>query len=300
MMELQVVEVQVAYRYGRPGPRMLPTPEWESYREAGIYDAAGEASISQVTLGFDEIVEEDPVADVSLLGSRIAAAVADGVRAGRRPLLVGGNCTGVPAMVGGLQQGHGAATRIGLVWIDAHADFNTPKTTSDGLLGGMPVATVAGFCQPRWRRATGVEVPIPADRILMVDVRRMTEPERTIVDASDITVVAVDSPGLGPAVDRLSAETDLLYLHIDLDVLDPALVPAHYAQEPGGPSVEQVVAALEPMFDTGRVGAFALVSLYAVAPEGDKSIAAAKAILRPALARWAANSQDEAETKSSA
>jgi arginase len=295
-MDLQVVEVQVAYRFGRPGPRMLPTPEWEAYRESEIYaTAGGEVSIATVSLGFDEIVEDDPVADVSLLGSRISAAVAEGVRAGRRPLLVGGNCTGVPGMVGGLQQAHGPLSRIGLVWIDAHADFTTPRTTTDGLLGGMPVSTVAGFCQPRWRRATGIEAPIPADRILMVDVRRMSESERAIVEASEITVVAIDSPELEPAVERLAEATDLLYVHIDLDVLDPALVPAHYAREAGGPSVEQVVTALEPMFDTGRVAAFALVSLYASAPEGDKSIAAATAILRPALARWA-----QAETKSSA
>ena len=58
--------------------------------------------------------------------------------------------------------------------------------------------------------------------------------------------------------------------------------------------MEQVVAALEPMFATGRVGAFALVSLYAVAPEGDKSIVAATAILRPALALWAAISDGDA------
>jgi arginase len=296
VIDLQVVEVQVAYRYGRPGPRMLTTPEWESYRESGIYSAAGgDVSIAQASLGFDEVVEDDPVADISLLGSRIATAVAGGVRSGRKPLLVGGNCTSVPAMVGGLQQAHGPQTRIGLVWIDAHADFNTPKTSSDGLLGGMPVATVAGFCQPRWRRATGIEAPIPADQILMVDVRRMSESERTIVEASAITVATIDSPELRPAVERLADATDLLYVHIDLDVLDPALVPAHYAREPGGPTVEQVIAALEPMFDTGRVGAFALVSLYAAAPEGDKSVAAALAILRPAVARWG-----QAETKSSA
>jgi arginase len=292
-MDLRVVEVRVAYRYGRPGPRMLPTPEWEAYRGSEIYAAAGgHVSFAPVSLDFDEVVEDDPVADVSLLGSRIAAAVADGVRAGRRLLLVGGNCTGVPGMVGGLEQGHGPLTRIGLVWIDAHADFTTPRTSVDGLLGGMPVATVAGFCQPRWRRATGIETPIPADRILMVDVRQMSESERTIVEASDIAVVGIDSAELRPAVERLAEATDLLYVHIDLDVLDPALVPAHFAREPGGPSIEQVVAALEPMFDSGRVGAFALVSLYAVAPEGEKSIAAATAILRPALARWA-----QAETK---
>ena len=296
-MDLQVVEVQVAYRYGRPGPRMLPTPEAESYREAGIYAAAaGAVTVVPVSLGFDEIVEDDPLADVSLLGSRVATAVAAGVRAGRRPLLVGGNCTTVPGMVGGLQQGHGPLIRIGLVWIDAHPDFTTPRTSPDGLLGGMPVATVAGFCQPRWRRAAGIDAPIPADRIVMIGLRRMSESERTIVEASEIAVVAIDSPDLRASIERLAEATDLLYVHIDLDVLDPALVPAHFAREPGGPSVEQLVAALEPIFDTGRVGAFALVSLYAAAPQGGASIAAAIAILRPALARWA----QTAETKSSA
>ena len=121
-------------------------------REAGIYPAANAV---QVGLGFDEIVEDDRLPTSRCSGARIAAAVAAGVRAGRQPLLVGGNCTGVPGMVGGLQQGHGPLTRIGLVWIDAHGDFHTPRTSADGLLGGMPVATVAGFCQPSWRRATG-------------------------------------------------------------------------------------------------------------------------------------------------
>jgi arginase len=72
-----------------------------------------------------------------------------------------------------------------------------------------------------------------------------------------------------------------------LDILDRDLIPAHMAQEPGGPNVEQVVAALDRIFATGKVEAFALVSLYAFLPEGDKSVEAAKAILKPAVERWA-------------
>jgi arginase len=121
----------------------------------------------------------------------------------------------------------------------------------------------------------------------MVDVRHLGEEEAVVVGASDITVVGIDSPELGPAVDRLAAETDLLYVHIDLDILDRELIPAHMAQEPGGPDVDQVVAALDRIFATGKVDAFALVSLYAFLPEGDKSVEAAKAILRPAVERWA-------------
>jgi arginase len=288
-MDLHVVEIPIAYLYGRPGPRVRPAPEWELYREAGVYaGAGGDVSFAQARIDLEETVEADPVADVALLGGRIASAVAEGVRAGRKVLMVGGNCTCVPGMVGGLQQGLGPLTRIGLVWIDAHGDFNTPRTSDNGLLGGMPVATVAGFCLPAWREGAGIEVPLSTDRIVMVDVRRLYPEEATVVAASDITVVPLDSPELGVAVDRLAAETDLLYLHIDLDILDEELIPAHMAKEPDGPSVAQTVAAVERVLDTGRVEAFALVSLYAMFPEGEKSVAAATAILRPVIEHWAA------------
>lgn len=287
-MNLHVVEIPIAYLYGRRTlPRVNAAPEWELFREAGIYEAVdGEVSFAQAKIELAETIEDDPVADVALLGGRIADAVAEGVREGKKVMMIGGNCTCVPGMVGGLQQGLGPMTKIGLVWIDAHGDFNTPRTQKDGLLGGMPVATVAGFCLPAWRKGARIEVPLTTDQIVMVDVRSLGPEEATVVAASDITVVGIDSPELGPAVDRLAAETDLLYVHIDLDILDKDLIPAHMAQEPNGPSIEQTVAALDRIFATGRVGAFALVSLYAFLPDGEKSVQAAEAILRPAIERW--------------
>jgi arginase len=287
-MDLHVVEIPIAYLYGRRTlPRVNEAPEWKLFRDAGLYDPVdGEVTFAQARIDLEETIEDDPVQDVSLLGGRIASAVADGVRDGKKVMMIGGNCTCVPGMVGGLKQGLGQMTKIGLVWIDAHGDFNTPKTQADGLLGAMPVSTVAGFCLPAWRKGAGIEVPLTTDQIVMVDVRHLGEQEAVVVEASDITVVGIDSPDLGPAVDRLADETDLLYVHIDLDILDRELIPAHMAQEPGGPNVEQTVAALDRIFATGRVDAFALVSLYAFLPEGDKSVDAALGILKPAVERW--------------
>jgi arginase len=288
-MDLHVVEIPIAYLYGRRTlPRVNEAPDWKHFRDAGIYDSVdGDVTFAQATIDLEETVEDDPVQDVALLASRIADAVADGARQGKRVMMVGGNCTCVPGMVGGLQQGLGPMTRIGLVWIDAHGDFNTPRTQADGLLGAMPVSTVAGFCLPAWRKGAGIQVPLTTDQIVMVDVRSLGEQEAVVVEASDITVVGIDSPELGPAVDRLADENDLLYVHIDLDILDRDLIPAHMAQAPDGPSVEQTVAALERIFATGKVDAFALVSLYAFLPEGDKSVEAAIGILKPAVESWA-------------
>lgn len=286
-MDLHVVEVRVAHTWGRPGGTLRQAPEWESFRAAGVYEPAGEAiSFAPVTLDEAELAE-DPVDDLALLGGRIADAVAEGARTGARFMMVGGNCACVPGMVGGLQRVHGADARIGLVWVDAHGDFNTPGTTETGFLGGMPVAVVAGLCHGRWRDAAGIRAPIPTDRIAMVDVRKLFPAERRLVEASDVTVVPIAGPELGEAVDRLAAATDLLYLHVDLDILDPSLIPAHMAGVPGGPGVAETVSALERVFDTGRVGAFALVSLYATRPGGDRSVAAATEILGPSLRRWA-------------
>ena len=289
-VDLHVVEIPIAYLYGRKTlPRVNEAPEWKLFRDAGIYDPVdGNLSFAQARIDLAETIEDDPVADVALLGGRIADAVADGVRAQKKVMMIGGNCTCVPGMVGGLKQGYGQMTKIGLVWIDAHGDFNTPKTQADGLLGAMPVSTVAGFCLPAWRRGVGIENPLTTDQIVMVDVRSLGTEEAVIVDASDITVVGIDSPELGPAVDRLAAETDLLYVHIDLDILDKDIIPAHMAQEPNGPDVAQTVAALERIFATGKVDAFALVSLYAFLPQGDMSVEASIGILKPALERWAA------------
>jgi arginase len=200
--------------------------------------------------------------------------------------MVGGNCCAVPGMVGGLQQALGATKRIGLVWFDAHGDFNTPRTTISGMLGGMPVAVAAGLCYPTWRAGAGQEVALPTDRIVMVDVRDLDDAEETLIRATDVTRTPIAGPEFEAAVKRLAAETDLIYLHIDLDVLDQSLVPSHHTKAAGGPGLAQTLAAVETVLDTGKVEALALVSVCSTDPGGDVSLASAIDLLRPSLARW--------------
>ena len=285
VIDLQVVEVQVAYRYGRPGPRMLPTPEWESYRESDVYSAAGgEVSIAQASLGFDEMVEDDPVADISLLGSRIAGAVADGVRAGRKPLLVGGNCTSVPAMVGGLQQAHGPRT-TDRARLDRRArrlqhaeDEQRRPARGHARRNGRRVLSAPVAARHRDRSADpGRPDPdgrCPADERVGADDRRGERDHGR--RASTHRSSARRSSG-SPKPPTCSTSTSTSTCSIRRSCRRTT------RRSPAGRASSRSIAALEPMFDTGRVGAFALVSLYAVAPAGDKSVAAALAILRPAL-----------------
>lgn len=280
-MNLHVVELPAAYT----GGRFDPTPEPEVYRRDGVYEASG-ASLTFARPDFEGAAVDDPIASLANMSGRIAGAVAGGVREGRKVLMVGGNCTAVPGMVGGLQQALGATRRIGLVWFDAHGDFNTPRTTISGMLGGMPVAVTAGLCYPAWRAGAGQEVALPTDRIVMVDVRDLDDAEETLIRATDVTRTPIAGPEFATAVRRLAAETDVLYLHIDLDVLDQSLVPSHHTPAPGGPGLEQTLAAVETVLDTGRVEALALVSACTTGPGGDVSLASAINLLRPSLARW--------------
>lgn len=261
-----------------------------AYADSGVYDVfAGQHTFVEPRFP-EEQRSGDPIVDLGLIGGEIADAVAEGRRHGKPVLVVGGNCSSVPGVIGGLQQAHGPTARIGLVWFDAHGDFNTPHTTLSGMLGGMPVAVSAGLAYSRWREMSKQDAPLPTDRILMVDVRNLDEPEERLVRATDV-VVAAPAPGfpgvdLQAAVESLASRCDLLYLHIDSDILDESYVPNHGTKEPNGPSMQQVLAAVDTVMATGKVVTYAVVSIWPDGDGGDIAVASGIELLRGGLESW--------------
>jgi len=262
----------------------------DAYAASGVYAAAG-VPFSVTEPRFDEsqrVAEETD--NIGLLGGLIADEVAAARNRGEAVLMTGGNCSHVTGVVGGLQDAHGPATRIGLVWFDAHGDFNTPNTTLSGMLGGMPVAVAAGLCFPRWRERSHIVAPLPTDRIVMVDVRNLDPAEEQLIQAVGIPVAAT-APGfpgedLAECVNRLADQCDLLYLHIDSDILDASLVPNHGTVEPDGPDMAQVQGAIETVMATGMVGAVAVVSVYGVGEGAAISQASGVELIRGCLTAW--------------
>jgi arginase len=185
----------------------------------------------------------------------LGRAVAQNLRDGYFPVGLLGTCPSMPGMAAGLQ--HSGPTRdplrIGLFWLDAHADFNTPETTRSGSLGGMPVAVATGRCLTRMRLDAGLEPPLSERHVVMGGVR-LTDPlEQRMLDDSFIEHVSVDdlrtnSPAIARQFDRLSQLTDKIYVHIDMDVLDPREVMGHGNKVPNGPSSEQLAAVFETIF----------------------------------------------------
>lgn len=233
------------------------------------------------------VVETD---NIGRLNGAIADHVAAGLREDRAVLMTGGNCCHITGVVGGLQDAYGPDVRIGLVWFDAHGDFNTPQTTLSGMLGGMPVAVCAGLAFPRWRELSHIKAPIPTDRIVMVDVRNLDEAEEQLIRATGVKTCqpAAGYPGepLEPAIRQLADQCDIIYLHIDSDILDERYVPNHGTVEPNGPSMDEVVNALNVVMETGKVGVLALVSVYGAGEGADTSIASGIELLQKGLAVW--------------
>lgn len=262
----------------------------DAYVAAGVYDAAG-VDVAIAEPHFPEANRTaDSEANLGLINGRIADAVAAARRDDRALLMTGGNCTHITGILGGLQDAHGPELRVGLVWFDAHGDFNTPNTTITGSLGGMPVAVAAGLAFPRWREASHIVAPLPTDRIVMVDVRNLDPAEETLVRAVGIPVTAAAEgfPGdpLGPAIDALAERCDALYLHIDADILDERYTPDHSTKEPNGPDMQQVLAAVERVMATGKVIAFAVVSVYAGGPHREIDVAGGIELIRGGLESW--------------
>jgi arginase len=286
IQELQVLAIRYLGGHVVLGER-IPV---DAYLDAGIYEALGVPfQVAEPVLPANEYTT-DEVTNIGILGGYIADHVAAARRSGRAILMTGGNCCHITGVIGGLQDAHGVGSQIGLVWFDAHGDFNTTNTTLSGMLGGMPVAVAAGLTHPQWRELSHIVAPLPTDRIVLVDVRNLDPAEEELIRATDTTIAAV-APGfpgveLDEALADLVERVDLIYLHIDSDILDEAYTPNHSTKEPNGPSMDQVLRAIDQVMATGKVVAYAVVSVYGAGEGADIMVASGMRLIRGGLESW--------------
>ena len=291
-MRLQLVTVP--YRYDERAEGLGAGPG--ALLAAGLVDrlrAAGRAvgEPGEATLPSDEREEGRTAVNIGRLGAATARLVAAARAAGDGALVLAGDDTAAIGVVSGVQLADGAATPIGLVWLDAHGDFNTPETSFSGILAGMPVAILAGLAGPLWREAAGLAAPIPTDRLLLAGVRDLDEKEAELLRLTAVQVLTTEQLSAGPAfadaVDHLARRCSHLCLHVDLDLLDPRFVPSASTPAAAGPTVEAAAAAIATVLRTGRVATFCLTSLNPGAGKrGERSVASALALLERALPAW--------------
>lgn len=257
---MRVDIITVPYRYDQPNKGLGAGPD--ALLRGGVIARVREAGheVSEPVAAMLPDDEREPGqtgVNIGKLGAHTAALVKQSRANEARILALVGDDTAVIGVVAGLQQAHGADARIGLVWVDAHGDFNTPQTSYSGIIAGMPVAIMAGLDGPRMRAGAGQLAPIPTERILIAGARDLDNQEESLLNATSVGLVTgkqLKQPELLPAaIENLDQWCDLLVLHIDLDVLDPELVPSTTTASPNGLDLPGLVSLCEAIYATGKV-----------------------------------------------
>lgn len=161
------------------------------------------------------------------------------------PVVYAGDCLAIMGVIGGLQRRSIEPT---LLFFDAHGDFHTWETTQSEFLGGMPLAMATGRGEQTIIDGVGMQV-LSDERAWLVDGRDLDPGEDDAVAAAGIHHVTVADVAADPPPGDI-------YLHVDVDVVDPSDIPAVNYPAPGGPSLGQVTEAVVALHATGRVVAF--------------------------------------------
>jgi arginase len=222
--------------------------------------------ISEVRLSPQEEQERGSWRRLGYALGHLGRFAAEQMEKGYFPIGLLSNCPSLTGMLAGVQHSAGLKPlRVGLVWFDAHGDFNTPESSVSGTLGGMPVAVSAGLCLDRIRFQAGLDPPLPTRYIIMGGVRNIQPYEQELIDRSEIEFLSVDdiktlSGKIDDQMKRLSRLTDIIYIHVDMDVLDPAEVPGFNHPVHGGPTSRELSAAITAMFRYEKAAAFGVAS----------------------------------------
>jgi arginase len=273
---LTVSLIKMPYRGERNLPDLSDSPD---YLEAGGLAKLVEQQgcrlrpTSNVALGLEERKAYGEWNRLGLANGRLARIVAAEMKEGGFPVGLLANCSSIMGMLGGLQRSGPTSRplRVGLVFIDAHGDFNTPETTLSGMLGGMPVAISAGMCLTRLRLKSGLDPALPERHIILAGARDLDPLEQDLLDRSAVERLSVQdiktrSASIADQMKRLEGLTDVIYVHVDMDVLDPPEVSGHPLTVPGGPTSLELAAALTEMFKHEKAAAFGVAST----PSGDQ------------------------------
>ena len=254
--------------------------------KAGLTRCLGEAGHEIVGPLHVELSPEEEAAygswnKIGLANARLAQLIFDARQAQAFPILIESNCYAAIGALAGLLKSGVSAPRLGMVWIDAHGDCNTPETTLSGMLSGMPVAIATGQCLHRLRQNAGLEPPLQAHNVVMVCVRANDPLEQELIDQCGIPQVPVsDVRGarrlLCAAMDRLSDSVDAIYVHFDIDALDRSELALMRLSEPNGPMRDEMAKALEMVMAYSKVAAFGVSDFN---PERDVEGQAFRAIL---------------------
>jgi arginase len=210
------------------------------------------------------------IREIARVCERVYQRTSRSLTAGAIPIVLGGDhslAAGSVAASADVAASSGGA--VGLLWIDAHGDMNTPATTTSGNVHGMPLAALVGTEPAELARLGSDRVPkVRAEHVVLIGIRNLDDGEKTRIRESGVhvfTMKDIDRDGIATVMERGLAlamqGTTALHVSFDLDVCEPSIAPGVGTPVKGGLNYREAHMVMEMTADTGRLTALDLVEI---------------------------------------
>jgi arginase len=205
-------------------------------------------------------------------------AVYASLKAGELPILLGGDhCLGVGSITAVARYCRERGKKLRVLWLDAHADFNTHEVTPSGNVHGMPVACLCGVGPKALTELGGPAPAMAAADIRQIGIRSVDAGEKRLVKEHGLDIYDmryIDEIGMKRAMEEalegIDADTHV-HVSFDVDFLDPAIAPGVGTTVPGGPNYREAQLVMEMIADAGSLGSVDIVELNPAFDEHNKT-----------------------------
>ncbi|WP_310564280.1 arginase [Hydrogenophaga sp.] len=208
------------------------------------------------------------LAEVVAWNTTLHDAVHAELAQGRMPIVLGGDhCLGLGSISAVARHCRETGKTLRVLWLDAHADFNTAALTPSGNIHGMPVACLCGHGPAELTGIGGHTPAITADAVRQIGIRSVDPGEKRLVHEAGLEVFDmryIDEMGMRHTVEQaLMGLDDKTHLHVsfDVDFLDPEIAPGVGTTVPGGPTYREAQLCMEMIADTGRLASLDVMEL---------------------------------------
>ena len=193
------------------------------------------------------------------------------LRDGRMPVVLGGDhCLGIGSIAAVARHCRDTGKQLRVLWLDAHADFNTSAITPTGNVHGMPVACLCGLGPDALTQLGGPAPQMHPHQFRQIGIRSVDPEEKRLVKQHGVDIYDmryIDEIGMKRVMEQALAGVDAdthLHVSFDVDFLDPGIAPGVGTTVPGGPNYREAQLAMEMIADSGRMGSLDIVELNPV------------------------------------
>lgn len=224
---------------------------------------------------------------------RLSKTVERALDEGRFPLVLGGDHSVAAGTVAGVARHFRKRKRsLGLIWIDAHADMNTPETSPSGNVHGMPLASLVGMGPEELASLGGFAPKVRPENVVLVGIRDVDQLEKPHIKSSGVrafTMRAIDERGLrdvmNEAIRIASDGTAGFHVSFDMDSVDPAEAPGVGTPVRGGMTYREAHLALELVCDSGRMVSLEVVEVNPVLDVANRTAELAVELVMSAMGK---------------